>query len=214
MARQFNQFIKNRYQQTWHTIEFSNNRHTRHHPNQTFRIAPEQLFKLTRFHTPTQIHVPGSTPAEKPAPPGSSDRKSRWILVLILGVWPPAVTSSSLSPSRRLGKHYTYPAPTATRPNTRRTRSGTLELPGFLGRSRRPTGPPWVRIIFMDRVTVGHAGPGRQLLAPCTGSPPPGLPRPWLPARRRRPAPGPGKHSLHKPHPQPRPRETSAKLPW
>jgi hypothetical protein len=26
--------IKNRYQQTWHTIEFSNNRHTRHHPNQ------------------------------------------------------------------------------------------------------------------------------------------------------------------------------------
>jgi len=34
MARQFNQFIKNRYQQTWHTIEFSNNRHTRHHPNQ------------------------------------------------------------------------------------------------------------------------------------------------------------------------------------
>lgn len=29
-----NQFIKNRYQQTWHTIEFSNNRHTRHHPNQ------------------------------------------------------------------------------------------------------------------------------------------------------------------------------------
>jgi hypothetical protein len=29
MARQFNQFIKNRYQQTWHTIEFSNNRHIR-----------------------------------------------------------------------------------------------------------------------------------------------------------------------------------------
>ncbi|MFJ5697604.1 hypothetical protein, partial [Arthrobacter sp. NPDC093139] len=28
-ARQINQFIKNRYQQTWHTIEFSNNRHIR-----------------------------------------------------------------------------------------------------------------------------------------------------------------------------------------
>ena len=26
--------LHNRYQQTWHTIEFSNNRHTRHHPNQ------------------------------------------------------------------------------------------------------------------------------------------------------------------------------------
>ncbi|MBT8163409.1 hypothetical protein, partial [Arthrobacter sp. GN70] len=37
----------NRYQQTWHTIEFSNNRHTRHHPT-TVRIAPEQLSKLTR----------------------------------------------------------------------------------------------------------------------------------------------------------------------
>jgi hypothetical protein len=47
--------IKNRYQQTWHTIEFSNNRHTRHHPNQTFRIAPEQLFKLTRSAFPLQI---------------------------------------------------------------------------------------------------------------------------------------------------------------
>jgi hypothetical protein len=30
-----NQLIINWYQQTWHTIEFSNNRHTRHHHNQT-----------------------------------------------------------------------------------------------------------------------------------------------------------------------------------
>jgi hypothetical protein len=31
---QFNQFNTiNWYQQTWHTIEFSNNRHTRHHHN-------------------------------------------------------------------------------------------------------------------------------------------------------------------------------------
>jgi hypothetical protein len=29
----FNQSKNNRYQQTWHTIEFSNNRHTRHHPH-------------------------------------------------------------------------------------------------------------------------------------------------------------------------------------
>ncbi|MGY4544216.1 hypothetical protein ACVWY0_004160, partial [Arthrobacter sp. UYNi723] len=32
----FNQFNTiNWYQQTWHTIEFSNNRHTRHHHNQS-----------------------------------------------------------------------------------------------------------------------------------------------------------------------------------
>jgi hypothetical protein len=30
-SSQFNQLIINWYQQTWHTIEFSNNRHTRHH---------------------------------------------------------------------------------------------------------------------------------------------------------------------------------------
>ena len=40
----------NRYQQTWHTIEFSNNRSTRHQDNpQGAPIAPEQLFKLTRL---------------------------------------------------------------------------------------------------------------------------------------------------------------------
>ncbi|WP_205753951.1 hypothetical protein, partial [Arthrobacter nitrophenolicus] len=42
--------LHNRYQQTWHTIEFSNNRHTRHHhQHHSQRIAPEQLFKLTRW---------------------------------------------------------------------------------------------------------------------------------------------------------------------
>ena len=38
-----------RYQQTWHTIEFSNNKHSRHHNHQSFDdcFAPEQLFQLT-----------------------------------------------------------------------------------------------------------------------------------------------------------------------
>jgi hypothetical protein len=75
MARQFNQFIKNRYQQTWHTIEFSNNRHTRHHPNQTFRIAPEQLFKLTRSLHPSQTG--GFCPAQ-PVASGSPCRLAPW----------------------------------------------------------------------------------------------------------------------------------------
>ncbi|MHA7226236.1 hypothetical protein, partial [Glutamicibacter soli] len=38
------------YQQTWHTIEFSNNKHSRHripNPKGSSCFAPEQLFKLT-----------------------------------------------------------------------------------------------------------------------------------------------------------------------
>ena len=81
-------------------------------------IAPEQLFKLTRFHSPTQIRVSGFSSAGKPAPPHPSNPKSHWIPVLISGIWPPAVTSSSLSPSRRLRKQYTHPTPTATQHET------------------------------------------------------------------------------------------------
>ncbi|HEY8753423.1 MAG TPA: hypothetical protein VIM40_07230, partial [Arthrobacter sp.] len=55
---QFNQFNTiNWYQQTWHTIEFSNNRHTRHHHNTKPWIAPEQLFKLTRWSHSCQTGV-------------------------------------------------------------------------------------------------------------------------------------------------------------
>ena len=72
----FNQFIKNRYQQTWHTIEFSNNRHTRHHPNQTFRIAPEQLSKLTRPTSTWQIHVSATTNTRISPHPHNSTLKS------------------------------------------------------------------------------------------------------------------------------------------
>ncbi|MCM0616284.1 hypothetical protein MOD31_09630, partial [Paenarthrobacter sp. TYUT067] len=39
----------NRYQQTWHTIEFSNNRSLSQSSTTSLNwIAPEQLFKLTR----------------------------------------------------------------------------------------------------------------------------------------------------------------------
>ena len=49
--------INIRYQQTWHTIEFSNNKHSRHHNHQTFDgcFAPEQLFQLTRISSPIKI---------------------------------------------------------------------------------------------------------------------------------------------------------------
>ncbi|MDF9751302.1 hypothetical protein M2428_002768, partial [Arthrobacter sp. ES3-54] len=43
---QFNQFNTiNWYQQTWHTIEFSNNRHTRHHHNQTVKDRSGATFQ-------------------------------------------------------------------------------------------------------------------------------------------------------------------------
>ncbi|MEN8584999.1 hypothetical protein ABFP37_20115, partial [Burkholderia sp. RS01] len=38
-------------------------------------IAPEQLFKLTRFQPPTQIHVPGPTPTNKTSPTRSRHAK-------------------------------------------------------------------------------------------------------------------------------------------
>jgi hypothetical protein len=76
-------------------------------------IAPEQLFKLTRFPAPMQIRISGFSSAGNASPPNFSALKSYQNLVLNLGVWPPAVTSSSLSPSRRLRKQYTQHRPTA-----------------------------------------------------------------------------------------------------
>ncbi|MFJ5958738.1 hypothetical protein ACIQC5_22600, partial [Paenarthrobacter sp. NPDC092416] len=54
----FNQSKNNRYQQTWHTIEFSNNRSLFQSSTTSLRwIAPEQLFKLTRSTASWQISV-------------------------------------------------------------------------------------------------------------------------------------------------------------
>jgi hypothetical protein len=63
-----------------------------------------------------QIHIPGPPPAENTPPPNKGAQKNNQHLVLNLGVWPPAVTSSSLFPSRRLRKQYTHPTPTANPP--------------------------------------------------------------------------------------------------
>jgi hypothetical protein len=108
-----------------------------------------------------QIRVSGFSSAGKPAPPHPSNLKSHQIMVLISGIWPPAVTSSSLSPPRRLGKHYTHPTPKATRPKEARTRPETLELPRVSGTARRSTESSRVRMSFMDHVTIraGRTGP-------------------------------------------------------
>ena len=66
----------------------------------------------------------------RPSPPISGALTSDQILVLILGFWPPAVTSSSLSPPRRLRKQYTQSGPTANRP------SKGWKSPGFRGETR------------------------------------------------------------------------------
>ncbi|WP_354176229.1 hypothetical protein, partial [Arthrobacter nitrophenolicus] len=62
--------LHNRYQQTWHTIEFSNNRHTRHHhQHHSQRIAPEQLFKVTGFQRTLQTSVSAiRVPLDRPQP--------------------------------------------------------------------------------------------------------------------------------------------------
>ena len=53
-----------RYQQTWHTIEFSNNKHSRHHKHQKTSdcFAPEQLFKLTTKSTKVNSTFPARSP--------------------------------------------------------------------------------------------------------------------------------------------------------
>ena len=125
-------------------------------------------------------------------------------MALISGIWPPAVTSSSLSPSRRLGIRYTHPTPKATRRKDARTRPETLELPRVLGTARRSMEQPGDRISFMHRVTVGHAGLRRQL---CPAD------REFLPRLNRASrlcAPAADRqlpstnHSLHKPRPSKR----------
>ncbi|WP_309821025.1 hypothetical protein, partial [Pseudarthrobacter sulfonivorans] len=58
-------------------IEFSNNRHTRHHHNNIPSwIAPEQLFKLTRFRGALQIEISVDFSSGEPAPPASGTPRS------------------------------------------------------------------------------------------------------------------------------------------
>ena len=167
-----NQFIKNRYQQTWHTIEFSNNRHTRHHPNQRSGSLRSNFSNLPGF-TPRRKSMFQDPHRQTNQPhQAQTTSKSHQIMVLISGIWPPAVTSSSLSPSRRLGKHYTHPTPKATQPKPRETRPKTLGTPRFLGPPGRSTAPTRIRISFMDRVTVRHVASARRLPALRTGCPP------------------------------------------
>ncbi|WP_222861890.1 hypothetical protein, partial [Arthrobacter echini] len=53
----FNQSTNNRYQKTWHTIEFSNNRSKRHQTRSNNHvIAPKQLPKPTPTNPTKQIH--------------------------------------------------------------------------------------------------------------------------------------------------------------
>jgi hypothetical protein len=128
-----NQFIKNRYQQTWHTIEFSNNRHTRHHPNIPFRIAPEQLFKLTRFQRASQISVSAIFFTLKPAPPTSgTPRGEPFSGCLVRGL-------AAIFPlqRRRLRKQYPHTTPTANRPLGG---SRTPKNPGISGLLGVPSG--------------------------------------------------------------------------
>src|SRR5215217_2569831 len=78
----FNQSKNNRYQQTWHTIEFSNNRSYRHQtqPNRCV-LAPKQLFKPTPTRPIPQIRSqphhppkPAPRPTSKPTQPTTNQK--------------------------------------------------------------------------------------------------------------------------------------------
>ncbi|WP_307362935.1 hypothetical protein, partial [Pseudarthrobacter niigatensis] len=65
----------------------------------TFRIAPEQLFKLTRSPAPKQIHLSGPTSKRRPPQPIASALKSNQNLALIWGFWPPGEQFFTVSPA-------------------------------------------------------------------------------------------------------------------
>ena len=88
-------------------------------------IAPEQLLKLTGSFTPKQIRVSGFPSEENRSQPLQERSKALPELVLIFGGLAAVVTSSSLSPSRRLRKQYTCSRATAN-PPARRVRSPTF----------------------------------------------------------------------------------------
>ena len=115
-ANSTNSYKINRYQQTWHTIEFSNNRHTRHHHNKkpcrdslrsNFANLPD-----TRTQSKSTIltanHTSRNQPHPKPAHhkgepfPGRSTRG-------LAAIFP--------HQRRRLRKQYTPPTPTANPPS-------------------------------------------------------------------------------------------------
>jgi hypothetical protein len=130
--------IKNRYQQTWHTIEFSNNRHTRHHPNQTFRIAPEQLFKLTRPAPALQINVSAITSFQRISPTRTGTPKSEpFSRPFEEGGWPQTFRISGGDSENNTRPHTNpqiHPNPTTTPPKTPKDK----ELQGVYHRIKAP----------------------------------------------------------------------------
>ena len=59
----------NWYQQTWHTIEFSNNRHTRHHHNQTAVDRSGATFQTYPVSPSKANPISRTCVSRQPAPP-------------------------------------------------------------------------------------------------------------------------------------------------
>jgi hypothetical protein len=116
-SSQFNQSNTiNWYQQTWHTIEFSNNRHTRHHHNNNRGSLRSNFSNLpgsgprckSRFQDPHQ------QPNQPHPDPQRTKRQPDPGLESFRGFAASGSQHSRWSPSRRLRKQYTHPNPTAT----------------------------------------------------------------------------------------------------
>ena len=117
-SSQFNQSITiNWYQQTWHTIEFSNNRHTRHHHNHHSRRSLRSNFPNLPGPGPqckSRFQDPHQQPNQPHPNPQRTKRQPDPGLENFRGLAASGSKHSRWSPSRRLRKQYTHPTPTAT----------------------------------------------------------------------------------------------------
>ena len=145
---QFNQFNTiNWYQQTWHTIEFSNNRHTRHHHNQTTSR------RSLRSNFP---NLPESKPHCKPASPRSTaqTRIPTRIPHAIKAPFSRPFRRGSVAffphQRRRLELLYTARAPHANAPASEKGGPEIRGIPGISGPQSPLTASPPVRLPYVD----------------------------------------------------------------
>jgi hypothetical protein len=100
---QFNQSKNNRYQQTWHTIEFSNNRHYRHQKPRKTRTSSLRS-NFTSLPAPTHprksagFHRSGCFQLD-PQPAGFWDQQIPFPTVLVVAIRPRTSISADINTS-------------------------------------------------------------------------------------------------------------------
>ena len=148
-SSQFNQFNTiNWYQQTWHTIEFSNNRHTRHHHNQGRGSLRSNLSNLPEPGTLCKSAFLRSTNSPEGPHPQHAHSKVRHILRLFIR----GSVANSPHQRRRLELLYTPPDPHTNPPppppphpqNPGTTRMSRARPPRSAPPARKPAPVYWL----------------------------------------------------------------------